>query len=85
MAVCDEELLGKEIYDKDRDLTFHVNESFYKGERMNSSDAIDLLKSSTIANITGKKIVSYAIKAGLIIQGTVAVIGDVPHAQIVRM
>ena len=85
VAICDEELLGKKVHDKKRDLTIHVNEYFYKGERMNATEAVDLLKSATIANLTGKKIVQHAIKAGFIKQDAVAVIAGVPHAQIVRM
>lgn len=85
VAICDEELLGKKIHDEDRDLTIHVNEFFYKGERMKASDAVGLLKSATIANLTGKKIVDHAIKAGFVKHDAVAVIAGIPHAQIVRM
>ncbi len=85
VAICDEELLGKKIHDRKQDLTIHVNEYFYKGERMNVVDAVVLLRSATIANLTGKRIIDQAMKAGFVKRDAVAMIAGVPHAQLVRM
>ncbi len=79
LAACDEELLGKKLGD------FFVSERFYKGRLTSDKELIELLDDCTIANLIGEKVINTAKKKGLIQENSVILVGDVPHAQFVRM
>jgi hypothetical protein len=64
---------------------FEVREEFYKGIKVTSEEAIELCKQSTIVNMIGKRIVTQAVKAGLVHPDAILRIKGIPHAQIVRM
>jgi hypothetical protein len=83
VAVCDAELLGK-ILDGGR-VPFKVNEEFYKGVLGNVDEAIEAMSRATICNIVGKHIVDAARDAKMIHERAVIYIGDIPHAQIVKL
>ncbi len=83
VAVCDREVLGKRF--SEGRISMEVYEDFYKGTLMNISEAIKIISKATIANLVGNKIVSEAIKAGLVHPEAVLKIGNVLHAQIVKM
>ncbi len=85
VAICDEEFLGRCFEDKERELVFEVRESFYKGEKMGVNEAVKLLKSATVANLTGSRIVDAAVEAGYVDKPSVAVICGISHAQIVKI
>ena len=81
VAICDKELIGKELR---KNPYFKVNEKFYFEKDCNEEEAVDLLKSCTIANLVGKKIVELALKKKFITKENIILIGDIPHAQIVK-
>lgn len=83
IAVCDTEILGKKLKDKNR--VFEVSEYFYKGKRMTVEEAIELVKRCTIANLVGKNTVGCAKAEGIVHPEAVLQILDVPHALIVRI
>ena len=80
-AICDRELLGKEIRKTPR---FKVEESFYSERIIDEKEAVELMKECTIANIVGKKIVELAIGKKFITKENVIMIGDIPHAQFIK-
>lgn len=83
LAICDEELLGKTLkYGK---LRVKVSENFYKGNKIDDAGAVKLMSLSTIGNLIGRKIVEMADKEGFITKGNILFIGDVPHAQFVKI
>jgi len=83
LAVCDAEILGKTL--KDSNITFEVNEKFYKGYKTSVDEAIDLIEESTIVNLVGTNIVRRAIERGYVHPEAVIEICGIPHAQIVKI
>ncbi|MCD6301481.1 MAG: DUF424 family protein [Staphylothermus sp.] len=81
IAICDEDLLGKNIIDEEKGIKFYVDPYFYKGELLSISKALMLLKRASIANLVGKNIVNAAKNNGLIHENAVLYIKDIPHAQ----
>ena len=79
VAACDPEILGK-CFNEGR-LRLEVKKEFYEGSLLSVEEALAVIESSTIANIVGERIVSNAIKAGLICEESVLRVSDVPHAQ----
>jgi hypothetical protein len=83
VAACDADLLGKTL--EGGRVPFKVSESFYKGELMEVETSLDFIKRGTIVNLVGRKIVEAAIEARLVHPEAVLYIGQIPHAQIVKM
>ena len=83
VAICDENLLGKEIkHDK---VKVKISKEFYGGKLISEHVAIRLLEKATIANLFGKEIVDIAERNGFIINENAILIDDVPHAQFVKI
>ena len=85
VAVCDEEVLGRSFFDRERRLKLEVNEKFYGGDLMSVEESLTLIRKASIANLVGSRIVGEALNAGLIQSKAIIRIGGVPHAQIVKM
>ena len=83
VAICDEELLGKWI--KGKDVKIYVDKKFYGDKVIDERIAIEMLKEATIANLLGRKIVELAVSNGFIEKKFIMLIGDVPHAQLVKI
>ncbi len=83
VAVCDRRLLGKTF--SEGGLRIEASELFYKGDMASEGAVAEALKEATIANLLGEKAVSCALKNGVIVKENIITIGDVPHAQAVRM
>jgi hypothetical protein len=83
VALCDENLLGKEIGGSD--VRIKVSENFYGGKVVSETVAVRLMKKASIGNIIGKSIVELAEKNGFITRENVIDIDDVPHAQFVQL
>jgi len=83
VAVCDAELLGKTL--EGGKVPFKVSETFYGGINGDIDEALQAMRQATICNLIGKKIVGAAIEKKLVNQRAIIYIGDVPHAQIVKL
>ena len=83
LAACDADILGKTL--KDSNITFEVNEKFYKGFKTSVDEAIDLIEESTIVNLVGTNIVKRAVERGYVHPEAVIKICGIPHAQIVKI
>ncbi len=83
VAICDYELLGKKLVDRDKNITFYIDPYFYKGEIMNIDHALEKLKKARIANLIGNNIVEAAIDKGYISREAVLEISGVKHAQLI--
>jgi len=79
VAICDENLLGKEFS------FFKISEHFFKGKLVDIETAIKELEKATIANLVGKNIINKAIEKGKINKDSVKEIQGVLHAQIFLM
>jgi len=83
VSVCDEELLGTTIIDRERGISFRIDEPFYGGDLVDLEEALSAIESSTQANLVGNRIVDAAIKRGLASKEGVLEVGGVKHTQIV--
>ena len=83
LAACDRELLGQKF--EDGDMQLHVSKSFYYESYVSEQTFLNSMKIATIANLTGKRVIEIATKAGYIDADSVIRIAGIPHAQMVIM
>ncbi len=76
LSICDADLLGKDI--SENDLTLTISRHYYGEKIVSKNEAEDLLKSSAIINMVGKKTISLSIKLGIGSENGVKVVGGVP-------
>jgi len=60
--VCDEEVFGLTL--KEKDLEIHISKEFYGGERVGEEELMELLRSASIINLTGRRCVDLAVSRG---------------------
>lgn len=82
VAICDEEILGMVF--KEGDLVLDVSRSFYQGDLIDAEEALEEIRLAELAVLTGKRIVTLAIKAGLVHREAILNIRGQLHAQIMR-
>jgi uncharacterized protein len=82
VAICDSELIGKLVEEKN--IQLNIKENFYKGKKVNEEEAIkivlDMAREDATFNIVGKKSTSVAIKAGIISKENVKEISGIPYS-----
>jgi len=83
IAVADSELLGKTL--KFGDIEFYVNPRFYGSKEGDKKEIVALIKEAVNINLIGKEAVEAGKEAGMIDEGNIIMIGDVPHAQAVKI
>lgn len=81
LCVCDEDLIGKTL--SEGNLVIMVTAKFYQGNTKSEEEVILLMKSASNINILGKDSIAIALKAGVIIEDNIRMIGGVPHAQVI--
>jgi len=81
VAVCDKDLLGKVLQEKNRQLDLSGN--FYNGEERSEEEIGDLLRNADGVNLVGPQSVKLGLQEGVITDDNVIVIANVPHAQAV--
>ena len=80
--ICDKDLIGKTI--KDEKIEMHISPSYFEGELVDIDEALFLVKSSSVANLVGEKIVVEVIKAELASKHAVKKIGSTPFLMIFK-
>ncbi len=83
VAVCDADILGKTL--EGGRVPFNVSERFYGGTLCELAEAIEAMGKASIVNMVGKRIVEAAIEYNIVQEAGIIYLGDVPHAQIVRL
>ena len=83
LNICDAELLGKTI--TQGDLNMNISGSYYGGRMVEENEAADLLKTSHIINMVGKKTTSLAIKLGIGSESGIKTISDIPFLIVFKM
>ena len=81
VAVCDKDLLGKVLQEKNRQLDLSGN--FYNGEERSEEEIGDLLRNADGVNLVGPQSVKLGLQEGVITDDNVIVIANIPHAQAV--
>ncbi len=80
--ICDRDLVGKTI--KGEKSEMYISPSYFKGELVNTEEALFLVKSSSVANLVGERIVVDTIKAELASEHAVKKIGSTPFLMIFK-
>ncbi|MDQ2684262.1 MAG: DUF424 family protein, partial [Thermoproteota archaeon] len=78
--ICDIDLLGKEI--NKGDFVIDISEDYFLQEKIDEEEAIILLKSSSVLNLVGEKIVKLALKLKLAKENSVKVIENIPFLMV---
>jgi hypothetical protein len=84
VALCDENLIDKEIKSKGLGMKIKISKSFYGDRLIDETVALRVMKRATIGNLMGEQIVALAEKNGFIIRKNVILIDGIPHAQFVK-
>lgn len=79
VAACDEDVLGQRF--SEGKLRLEVTPDFYDGFQATEEDLEAQLRTCTIANLVGERVVGLAIRLGFVAQENVIRIQGVPHAQ----
>jgi hypothetical protein len=83
VAICDEDLIDKEIETKE--LKIKISKNFYGEKLIDEKIALRLMKKATVCNLMGKNIVELAEKNKFIIKENIIFINGIPHAQFVKI
>ena len=81
VAVCDEDILGKEF--SEGDLHLKVTKEFYGNVPADYDEVVSALGEATIANIVGKESVACAVENGFVDVDAIIYIEGIPHVQII--
>ncbi len=87
IAMCDKDLLGRELKEGKRELDLKRYSDFYKGELVDKKAAERMISDESIytANIVGRESVDICIAKGLASESDIATIAGVPYLHIYRM
>ncbi|MDH2901891.1 MAG: DUF424 family protein [archaeon] len=73
--ICDEELLGTTV--KNGEVDMAISREYFGSDKVNEAEAINLVRSSSIVNLAGSRIVSKVVDANLASERAVKQVGDV--------
>jgi hypothetical protein len=87
IAMCDENLIGKVLKDKELEIDLNKYSVFYKGDLVNKEKAASMIKVSSFfsANIVGKESVDVFENSFEFDKGSVRKIGDVPFLHVFKL
>ena len=83
VAICDEDIIGKKIVDKEKCLD--ISERYYKGKRKNELSVVKFMEEANNLNLVGKKTIAVALKHGIISKEGIIKIKNIPHAHMYRL
>jgi len=83
LAACDREILGK--YFEEGEFHIEVKEDFYHEVFVGRDTFVNALKTATIANLVGERVVKIAIEEGFVDEENVLRIQGIPYAQMVKL
>jgi len=87
IAMCDEELLGKDFSEGKIVLDLKTYSDFYKGDLMSRKQILGALDVAALysANVVGKESVEVMQEKGMVEEGAVKMVGKVPFVQIYKI
>jgi hypothetical protein len=80
--ICDEEILGTTV--KGNQVDMAISREYFGGDKVNEDEAINLVKSSSIVNLAGSRIVSKVVDANLASGRSVKQVGNVSFLMIYK-
>lgn len=78
--ICDIELVGKEI--NKGDFVIDISKNYFLEEEIDEQEAIAMLKTSSVLNLVGNRIVKLALELRLAKENSVKVIENIPFLMI---
>jgi uncharacterized protein len=75
LNICDEELLGKTV--KGGNVDMEISREYFGGEKVSEMEAINLVRSSSIVNLAGSRIVEKVLDQKLASERAVKRVGPV--------
>jgi hypothetical protein len=87
IAMCDSDLLGREIKEGEIEINLRDYSDFYKGELASGEKVVKMLKPERLlsANIVGRESVAVAVKAGVIDSASIKKVSKIPYAYAFRI
>ncbi|MHB8567004.1 MAG: DUF424 family protein [Nitrososphaerales archaeon] len=82
LNICDEELLGQTI--KGENVDMQISREYFGGEKVSESQAIAMVKGSSIINLAGSRIVNKVVDANLASKLAVKTVGSVSFLMIYK-
>ena len=79
VAVCDEELIGKKL--KEKNIQLDLSSEFYNGKKKSEEDILKFFDDAYIVNLVGKKAVNLGKKAGIVLEENIIYVKKTPHTQ----
>jgi len=79
VAVCDQELIGKRL--KEKNIRLDLSSEFYNGEEKSEDEILKLFDEAYIVNLVGEKAVKLGKKAGIVLEENIIHIQKTPHTQ----
>lgn len=83
LAACDREILGK--YFEEGEFHIEVKKEFYHEVYVSKETFINALRTATIVNLVGERVVKIAVEEGFVDEENILWIDGVPHAQMVKL
>lgn len=83
-AIADEEVLGKAAYDEESRVSIIVSEDFYKGDLVDDDNVERVLADADVLVLAGDRIISKAVKMGLVDPESVLRVGGLSHVQVFK-
>lgn len=80
--ICDEELIGKTV--REGRLQVHLSRDFYSGDKVDTGEALRLIKTSTIVNLAGRRAVTLALENQIGASQAIREIEGVPFLMIYK-
>jgi hypothetical protein len=80
--ICDADLIGRTL--SEGKLQMNISRDYFGGKIVDSSEALQLMKSSSIINLAGKRSVEIALANKMAAEQAVRLIGGVPFLMIYK-
>ena len=80
--ICDEELVGKIV--SEGELKVHLSKEFYSGEVVDTGEALRLIRTCSIVNLTGSRSVALAVDNDVGAPEAIREIDEVPFLMIYK-
>jgi len=80
--ICDEDLIGRTL--NEGKLSMHISRDYFGGQVVEPSQALEMMKESSIINLAGRKAVDIALSNEMGAKEAVRVIQGVPFLMIYK-
>jgi len=83
LNICDPDMIGKKFNQKE--LKLHISKEYYGKKLVETKEAENLLKNSSIINMVGKETISLSINLGIGSQNGIKLIDGIPFLLVFKM